>query len=244
MIIIKGFNDHDFELEHSIPLQTGATVEITPATTMVNNVNNVHQESMDEDKMSTSVNAPVQSSSPPVEYNCPMCEKTTKNQNLLDLHLIAIHFKKELLLKYGNPENNCELCNKTFQNVDAFAFHIGKDHDLLKVIMQQGLDNDSSIESSPESKPPVVTKVIDNKNIPLKPDLPTPVSGFVCFKCGAKRRGMKELYGHYSLQHFSKELMEEFGVQKKCTFEDCNKNLENGTAWISHLGKKNILEFG
>merc|ERR1711972_1219181 len=85
---------------------------------------------------------------------------------------------------------------------------------------------------------PVVTKVIENKNIPLKPDLPTPVSGFVCFKCGAKRRGMKELYGHYSLQHFSKELMEEFGVQKKCSVEDCGKVCENGTTWISHLGQE------
>ena len=175
----------------------------------------------------------------PTEYNCPMCDKTTKNQNLLDLHLIAIHFKKELLQKYGNPENTCEFCKKTFQNVDAFAFHIGKDHDLLKVIMQSGLDgNDSSssLESSPEVKTPVTKAPVENKPS-LKPLSENPSSNFVCFKCGAKRRGMKELYGHYSLQHFSKELMEEFGVQKKCTFDDCNKNLENGTAWVSHLGK-------
>ena len=40
-----------------------------------------------------------------IEYNCPLCDKTTKNQNPLDLHLIAIHFKKE----YRNPENKCEI---------------------------------------------------------------------------------------------------------------------------------------
>ena len=239
MIIIKGFNDHDFELEHSVePMEMdSASIEITP-TSITNNVEGGENSASSEDDTASSP-PPTMPNPAPTEYNCPMCDKTTKNQNLLDLHLIAIHFKKELLQKYGNPENTCEFCKKTFQNVDAFAFHIGKDHDLLKVIMQSGLDgNDSSssLESSPEVKTPVTKAPVENKPS-LKPLSENPSSNFVCFKCGAKRRGMKELYGHYSLQHFSKELMEEFGVQKKCTFDDCNKNLENGTAWVSHLGK-------
>ena len=170
-----------------------------------------------------------------------MCDKTTKNQNLLDLHLIAIHFKKELLKKYGNPENKCEICHKVFQNVDAFTFHIGKDHNLLKDIMTERLESDSnpaSAESSPEVNPVSIPKIVTNDVKPIsKMSLEPSKNKFECYKCGASRRGMKELYGHYSLQHFSAELKEEFGVKKQCTFEDCNKNLENITAWISHLGK-------
>ena len=177
------------------------------------------------------------------EYNCPMCDKTTKNQNLLDLHLIAIHFKKELLKKYGNPENKCGICHKVFQNVDAFTFHIGKDHNLLKDIMTERLESDSnpaSAESSPEVNPVSIPKIVTNDIKPIsKMSLEPSKNKFECYKCGASRRGMKELYGHYSLQHFSAELKEEFGVKKQCTFEDCNKNLENITAWISHLGKNN-----
>ena len=174
-----------------------------------------------------------------------MCDKTTKNQNLLDLHLIAIHFKKQLLKKYGNPENKCNICHKVFQNKDAFVFHMGKDHNLLKGIMAECLESDSnpaSAETSPEVNPVSIPKIVKNevKQIPKK-SLETSKKQFECFKCGAGRRGMKELYGHFSLQHFSAELKEEFGVQKQCTFEDCNKNLENITAWISHLGKNFVI---
>ena len=175
-----------------------------------------------------------------------MCDKTTKNQNLLDLHLIAIHFKKELLKKHGNPENKCNICYKVFQNKDAFAFHIGKDHNLLKDIMEECLESDSnpgSTESSPEINTTFIPKtaVTNEVNQIPKKSLETSKNQFECFKCGAGRRGMKELYGHFSLQHFSAELKEEFGVQKQCTFEDCNKNLDNITAWISHLGKNLVV---
>ena len=260
MIIIKGYNDHDFDLENTVEKTDDAeeveedngvseAIEITPqiinsgGETGASSEEDVDdEEEEEEEEISTApVVAPVKGL---VEYNCPLCEKTTKNQNLLDLHLIAIHFKKELLAKYGNPENTCTICAKQFQNVDAFAFHIGKDHDLLKVIMEQGLENDggSEVDSSPEAKL-TITRTSEVRAPPaLKPaEHQTPgaaaVTAFVCFKCGAKRRGMKELYGHYSLQHFSKELMEEHGVHKKCTFDNCTKNLENGTAWVSHLGK-------
>ena len=238
MIIIKGYNDQDFDLESSAAIgsddeEDGGTVEIT--------ANNVGSESGSEDETSEVVTQSLASVN--TEYNCPMCEKTTKNQNLLDLHLIAIHFKKELLSKYGNPENTCTACNKPFQNIDAFAFHIGKDHDLLKEVMEQGLEEDDvndpqdGGDSSPEAKVTITRTPAPIVASPQLAAAAVPNPGFVCFKCGAKRRGMKELYGHYSLQHFSKELMEEHGVHKKCTFEACTKNLENGTAWVSHLGK-------
>ena len=238
MIIIKGYNDQDVALENStenVPVETsnqtpGPGPECFPSS---------------EDEICSSPPKETLLPSPVItEYNCPLCEKTTKNQNLLDLHLIAIHFKKELLQNYGNPENTCEICNKTFNNVDAFAFHIGKDHDLLKVVMQKGLETNSNDCDSSHEAECLVTKpfVLDTKPSPQSPeDLSSTTTNFSCFKCGAKRRGMKELYGHYSLQHFSTELKQEFGVQKQCTFEDCEKSLENGTAWISHLGKMSYI---
>jgi len=189
-----------------------------------------------EDEISSSPPQPE-----PVEvFSCQLCEKTTKSQALLDLHLIAIHFKREILQKYGNPENTCELCNKTFPNADAFAFHLGQDHDLLRLIMQRRAKKIAEkADSQGHSRIPEV------KNLtPKAPDvkIPTPKAqestSLSCFKCGAKRRGKKELYGHYSLQHFSKELMEEYGIQKRCAIDECGKTLENGTAWISHLGQE------
>jgi len=195
-----------------------------------------------EDEISSSpVQSPVQAE-PVEQFNCQLCEKTTKKQELLDLHLIAIHFKKEILHKYGNPENTCELCTKTLPNADAFAFHVGQDHDLLRLIMQRRAKKiaERQAESQGQSKLPEVRaltpKAPEAKNqTPKAAETP---SSFPCFKCGAKRRGKKELYGHYSLQHFSKELMEEFGIQKKCSIQDCGKTLENATAWVSHLGQE------
>ena len=131
----------------------------------------------------------------------------------------------------GKATSKSSKSSKSFQNVDALAFHIGKDHDLLKVIIEKGNSEDNSSPFENHTKA-TESKLVNSSSPPLE----QPAS-FVCFKCGAKRRGLKELYGHYSLQHFSKELMEEFGVQKKCNIDDCGRNLENGTAWISHLGK-------
>ena len=219
MIIIKGYNDHDFTLLHSAD-QTDVDYD---------QINSTHEAVGSSDDEIAASPSPPEVESMADLHQCSLCEKTTKNQNLLDLHLIAIHYKQELLQKYGNSSLTCEFCNKSFQNVDAFAFHIGKDHDLLKVIIEQGNSEDERGSSPFENN----TKATESK---LSNSV-SPQASFVCFKCGAKRRGLKELYGHYSLQHFSKELMEEFGVQKKCNFDDCGRNLENGTAWISHLGK-------
>jgi len=188
-----------------------------------------------EDEISTSPPQPE-----PEVFACQLCDKTTKNQTLLDLHLIAIHFKKEILQNYGNAENTCELCTKAFPNADGFAFHLGQEHDLLRLIMQRRakkLAEKTAVQGQsrlPEVKP-ITPSATEVKTPTLKPqDTPS----FPCFKCGARRRSKKELYGHYSLQHFSKELMEEFGVQKKCSVEDCGKVCENGTTWISHLGQE------
>ena len=117
---------------------------------------------------------------------------------------------------------------------------MGQDIDLLRLIMQRRAKKfaERQAESQGQSKLPEVRaltpKAPEAKNqTPKAAETP---SSFPCFKCGAKRRGKKELYGHYSLQHFSKELMEEFGIQKKCSIQDCGKTLENATAWVSHLG--------
>lgn len=234
MIIIRGYNDQDMA---SLEAITDKVV----SSEAINNISGGFQSSED-DFISSPASVERGRALPGLvplttEYNCPLCDKTTKNQNLLDLHLIAIHFKKELLKKYGNPDNKCDICLKVFQNVDAYTFHVGKDHNLLKDIMQQNLESDLNPKSALCS-PVSISKIITNE---IKPTPKVPIesfNSFECFKCGAKRRGMKELYGHYSLQHFSAELKEEFGVHKQCTFEDCNRNLENGTAWISHLGQE------
>ena len=225
MIIIKGYNDHDFSLLHSMQ-QSGMDYD------QISSKQETFASSEDE-----ILSSPVSMENMSELYQCSLCDKTTKNQNLLDLHLIAIHYKQELLQRYGNPQNSCQFCNKIFQNVDAFTFHIGKDHDLLKVIIEQ--ENSEGETTGRASSPSEnYTKSTESKvsNSVSEPQ-PQQPAHFNCFKCGAKRRGLKELYGHYSLQHFSKELMEEFGVQKKCNIDDCGRNLENGTAWVSHLGK-------
>ena len=227
MIIIKGYNDHDFSLIPSVEQTDGE----------YDHMSSTHETfGSSEDEIASS---PQSIENMSEVYHCSLCDKTTKNQNLLDLHLIAIHYKQELLERYGNPHNTCQFCNKQFQNVDAFAFHIGKDHDLLKLIKEQENSEEDASETSERGSSPVGndTKVFESKvsNSVSGPQSAQPAN-FACFKCGAKRRGLKELYGHYSLQHFSKELMEEFGVQKKCNIEDCGRNLENGTAWVSHLG--------
>lgn len=211
-------------------------VEPVIETKILETVSNAEIFQSSEDEISKSPPQPE-----PEVFSCQLCDKTTKNQTLLDLHLIAIHFKKEILQNYGNAENTCELCTKAFPNADGFAFHLGQEHDLLRLIMQRRAKKIAAEKAAVQghSRLPEV-----NQMSPKAPEVKTPTSKpqetplFPCFKCGARRRSKKELYGHYSLQHFSKELMEEFGVQKKCSVEDCGKVCENGTSWISHLGQE------
>jgi len=228
-IIIKDKKDVSY-------LQNAEPVVETKILESVHNVHNPEIFQSSEDEISSSPPQPE-----PEVFSCQLCDKTTKNQTLLDLHLIAIHFKKEILHQYGNPENTCELCSKTFPNADGFAFHLGQDHDLLRLIMQRRAKKIAAMtESQGPARLPEVKTFTPIKQPEVKVPTPKPqeLPSFPCFKCGARRRSKKELYGHYSLQHFSKELMEEFGVQKKCTIEECGKILENGTTWISHLGQE------
>merc|ERR1712025_1172892 len=108
------------------------TAEPVIETKILEPVNNPEVFQSSEDEISTSPPQPE-----PEVFSCQLCDKTTKNQTLLDLHLIAIHFKKEILQNYGNAENTCELCTKAFPNADGFAFHLGQEHDLLRLIMQR-----------------------------------------------------------------------------------------------------------
>jgi len=211
------------------------TAEPVIETKILESVSNSEVFQSSEDEISSSPPQPE-----PEVFSCQLCDKTTKNQTLLDLHLIAIHFKKEILHNYGNAENTCELCTKAFPNADGFAFHLGQDHDLLRLIMQRRAKMMAEkAETQGQSRIPNVKQITPKAPEVKNPtEKPQEVPSFPCFKCGARRRSKKELYGHYSLQHFSKELMEEFGVQKKCSIEDCGRILENGTSWISHLGQE------
>jgi len=211
------------------------TAEPIVETKILESVNSSEIFQSSEDEISSSPPQPE-----PEVFSCQLCDKTTKNQTLLDLHLIAIHFKKEILQNYGNAENTCELCSKAFPNADGFAFHLGQDHDLLRLIMQRRAKKlAEKAESQGHNRLPEIKQTTPKASEVKTPTTkPQEVPSFPCFKCGAKRRSKKELYGHYSLQHFSKELMEEFGVQKNCCIEECGKILENGTTWISHLGQE------
>ena len=137
MIIIKGYND--LELEE-------------PSDNVENDKNGEIIYNSEDVVVQTSTPPPpaLAAHAPPTEltevFSCDLCNKTTKSQSLLDLHLIAIHYKKEILQSYGNPEHICNMCNKTFQNADAFAFHVGKDHDFLKLIMQENGKSEEKAE--------------------------------------------------------------------------------------------------
>ena len=122
----------------------------------------------------------------PEIFSCDLCDKKTKNQNLLNLHLIAMHYKKEILASYGNPEHQCKVCRKLLPNADAFAFHIGQDHNKLAEFVKK--------------KPAAVKAKVTNGDV---------VNGdsgggqLACFKCGSVGKDKAALYGHYSLHHFS-----------------------------------------
>ena len=120
----------------------------------------------------------------PELFSCDLCEKKTKNQNLLNLHLIAMHYKKEILASYGNPEHQCKVCRKILPNADAFAFHIGQDHNKLAEFVK---------------KSPVKAKVT-NGDIANGGEAGGQLA---CFKCGSVGKDKAALYGHYSLHHFS-----------------------------------------
>ena len=122
----------------------------------------------------------------PEIFSCDLCDKKTKNQNLLNLHLIAMHYKKEILASYGNPEHQCKVCRKLLPNADAFAFHIGQDHNKLAEFVKK--------------KPAAVKAKVTNG------DVVNGESGggqLACFKCGSVGKDKAALYGHYSLHHFS-----------------------------------------
>ena len=121
----------------------------------------------------------------PELFSCDLCDKKTKNQNLLNLHLIAMHYKKEILASYGNPEHQCNVCRKNLPNADAFAFHIGQDHNKLAEFT-----------------------IVKKRHVKAKLTNGEIVNGdaggqFSCFKCGSVGKDRAALYGHYSLHHFS-----------------------------------------
>jgi len=154
----------------------------------------------------------------PELFSCDLCDKKTKNQSLLNLHLIGIHFKKDILASYGNPANVCKVCGKTLPNPDAFAFHMGQDHDLLEHMIKKRAEKELAA---------VHDEVVDDSG----------AAQFACFKCGSRSEDKASLYGHYSLQHFSQELMGEFGVHTRCTVADCGTTCDSGTTWIEHIGE-------
>ena len=88
MIIIKGYNDHDFSLIQTVEQADGE----------YDQENSTHETfASSEDEIASS---PQSIENMSEIYHCSLCDKTTKNQNLLDLHLIAIHYKQELLQRY------------------------------------------------------------------------------------------------------------------------------------------------
>ena len=123
----------------------------------------------------------------PELFSCDLCDKKTKNQSLLNLHLIGIHFKKDILASYGNPANVCKVCGKTLPNPDAFAFHMGQDHDLLEHMIKKRAEKEFEA---------VQDEVVEDSG----------AAQFACFKCGSRSEDKAALYGHYSLQHFSQVL--------------------------------------
>lgn len=173
-------------------------------------------------------------SSPPPSpelFSCTLCAKRTKSQCLLHTHLVAVHYKAQLLRLYGNPSNSCTICRKTLPNSDALAFHMGQEHGKLQELMEEAPeDADNSVEDDAE-------EVVDDKEEEQVEEMEEVVEQLTCFKCGRQGKDKAALYGHYSLHHFSQELMGEHGVQSVCPVRDCGQTVDPGTAWIEHIGE-------
>jgi len=164
----------------------------------------------------------------PELFSCTLCAKRTKSQCLLHTHLVAVHYKAQLLRLYGNPSNSCTICRKTLPNSDALAFHMGQEHGKLQELMEEAPeDADNSVEDDAE-------EVVDDKE---EEQVEEVVEQLTCFKCGRQGKDKAALYGHYSLHHFSQELMGEHGVQSVCPVRDCGQTVDPGTAWIEHIGE-------
>ena len=152
----------------------------------------------------------------PELFSCDLCDKKTKNQNLLNLHLIAMHYKKEILASYGNPEHQCKVCRKILPNADAFAFHIGQDHNKLAEFVKKNpgkakLTNGETVNGEFGGQLAlVVTGEMHSaveKFLPVENHLPSPTTSIpkkslLCpLKCPINFHTEQELTDHFRIQH-------------------------------------------
>ena len=155
----------------------------------------------------------------PELFSCDLCDKKTKNQNLLNLHLIAMHYKKEILASYGNPEHQCNVCRKILPNADAFAFHIGQDHNRLTEFVKKNpgkakVTNGELVNGEAGGQHVVTGEVHSavEKYLPVEHHLPSPppspssssspANPLLCpLKCDINFHTEQQLTDHFRIQH-------------------------------------------
>ena len=154
----------------------------------------------------------------PELFSCDLCDKKTKNQNLLNLHLIAMHYKKEILASYGNPEHQCKVCRKILPNSDAFAFHIGQDHNRLTEFVKKNpgkakVTNGELVNGEAGGQHVVTGEVHSavEKYLPVENHIPSPSTSpttsipkktLLCpLKCSINFITEQQLTDHFRVQH-------------------------------------------
>ena len=70
----------------------------------------------------------------PRNFKCTICPKRYTNNPHLNDHYTGFHFKDELCLKYGNPDESltCIFCGKVCMNKVKYAMHVGNVHRKLE----------------------------------------------------------------------------------------------------------------
>ena len=63
------------------------------------------------------------------EFDCEICLTKESSEDKFYNHLVTVHFKKKLLIRYGIGKFTCGLCQKIFTEAHLFMEHAALAHD-------------------------------------------------------------------------------------------------------------------
>jgi len=202
---------------------TGEDIKLVNSRTNLVPSSLILAQNSNQDSLSKSINQTEES------FQCKYCDKSTKTNRLLSIHLIAVHFKKDILSKFGTQDNACEVCGKVLANVDGLAFHLGLDHDVLQIIIKNKEKNGDNSENpitsthvngehsiEEEEEMEVEDEAILeeeesrlNTNITNPSECLSPSESLKCpLKCSVPLKGQADLITHFrSIHGFSNDII-------------------------------------
>ena len=140
-------------------------------------------------------------------FSCRVCGTVRTSKSKLSSHYCIVHFKSELVKKFEiDSTNTCNICNATFTRQESLFSHLASVH-----------------------------RALDDW-IPKEYTTPNHQYAYRCHLCKVERQSEKNIFLHYTYQHFRETLIERYKIDSdnpKCSFCGFKTSLPHNL--LSHL---------